>query len=99
MDSKLTTHSIVASSKDQLFCNLGEEAVMLNLTDGVYYGLDAVGARIWTFLKEPKTVTQIRDALLMEYDVEQKSCETDLLALLQDLAAAGLIEVCDEPSA
>lgn len=99
MSSKLTSHSIVAAAKDQLFCNLGEEAVMLNLTNGVYYGLDAIGARIWTYIKEPKTVNEICDTLLKEYDVEQKLCEADVLALLHDLVAAGLIEVNDESSA
>ncbi len=98
MSSKLASQSIVAAAKDQIFCALGEEAVILNLTNGVYYGLDAVGARVWTHIQKPKTINEIRDALLKEYDVEQKPCEDDLLALLEKLAVEGLIEVSDEPS-
>jgi hypothetical protein len=65
----------------------------------VYYGLDAVGARIWSLIQEPRTVNEIRDILLEEYEVEPERCERDLLALLQKLADEGLIEVKDEASA
>ena len=68
---------------------------MLNLTNGVYYGLGPVGARIWNLIKEPQTVNAIRDAILQAYDVEPERCERDLLALLQHMAAEGLIEVND----
>ena len=99
MSSKLASHSIVAAAKDQIFCALGEEAVILNLKNGVYYGLDAVGSRIWAHVQEPKTVNEIRDALLNEFDVEGRLLENDLRALLEELAAEGLIEVKDETSA
>lgn len=64
--------------------------------DGVYYGLDAVGARIWNLIQEPRTMNEVHETLLKEYDVEPDRCERDLLALLQELAAAGLIEIKDE---
>ncbi|PIU39798.1 MAG: PqqD family protein, partial [Candidatus Omnitrophica bacterium CG07_land_8_20_14_0_80_50_8] len=40
----------------------------------------------------PKTVREIKDALLNEYEVEPARLEQDLLALLNDLAGKGLIE-------
>ena len=40
-------NSTVVVSKNVVFCDLEEEIAMLNLNDGVYYGLDPVGARIW----------------------------------------------------
>jgi hypothetical protein len=58
-----------------------------------------VGARVWHLLQEPRTVQDIRETLLMEYEVERDRCERDLLALLQELVAAGLIEVRDESAA
>jgi predicted transcriptional regulator len=55
--------------------------------------LGAVGARIWTLLQEPRTVGEIRDILIDEYEVELERCERDLLTLLQRLADKGLLEV------
>ena len=84
------------SAKDQLWCDLAGEAAILNLKNGVYYGLDTVGSRIWNLIQEPRTVNEVRDALLEEYHVERDRCERDLLTLLQMLAAEGLIQVDDK---
>ncbi len=99
MQGTISGRSIVVVSKDQVSADLTGEAAILDLKSGVYYGLDAVGARIWDLLQEPKTVNDIRDAILEEYDVEPERCERDLLTLLQELAAAGLIEARDETTA
>jgi hypothetical protein len=87
--------SIVVTAKDQASSDLGGEVAILDLKAGVYYGLDAVGARIWSLIQEPRTVNEIRDILLEEYEVEPERCERDLLVLLQRLATEGLIEVED----
>jgi len=84
------------AARDQVSSNLDGEAAILNLKNGVYYGLDPVGARIWSLIQEPTTVAELRDAIVEEYEVEPDRCERDLLALLRDLAAEGLIEVRDE---
>jgi hypothetical protein len=85
--------STVVAAKDQVSSDLGGEVAILDLKAGVYYGLDAVGARIWSLIEEPRTVNEIRDILLEEYDVEPERCERDLLALLRRLADEGLVEV------
>lgn len=99
MEASVSGRSTVVGAKDQVSCDLAGEAAILNLESGVYYGLDAVGARVWHLLQEPRTVQDIRETLLMEYEVERDRCERDLLALLQELVAAGLIEVRDESAA
>ena len=85
--------STVVAAKDQVSSDLGGEVAILDLKAGVYYGLDAVGARIWSLIQEPRTVNEIRDILLEEYEVEPERCERDLLALLRRLADEGLVEV------
>jgi hypothetical protein len=40
----LALESRVVVSDEQVHTSLGDEAVILGLGDGVYYGLDAVGA-------------------------------------------------------
>jgi hypothetical protein len=92
-------HTTVVAVKDQVSADLAGEAVILNLKSGVYYGLNEVGARIWQLLQEPRTVAAIRDTLLEEYEVDRDGCDRDLLALLQELATAELIEVNHEATA
>lgn len=95
----ISRHSIVVASQDQVSSELSGEAVILNLRNGTYYGLDAVGATIWGLIQEPRSIEAIHTALLEQYDVEPERCERDLLALLQELAAAELVEVRDAPAA
>jgi hypothetical protein len=80
-------------AKEQVSCPLGEEAAILNLKNTVYYGLDSVGARVWTLLQQPRSIGELRDTLLSEYEVETGQCEQDLLALLESMRNEGLIEV------
>jgi hypothetical protein len=61
----------------------------------MYYGLDQVGSRIWELVREPIRVSDLRDAIEREYDVDPQQCETDVLAFLRELAFKGLIEVRD----
>ena len=91
--------SIIRVAKDQISCNLVGEAAILNIKSGVFYGLDSVGARVWELVQQPRSVSEVRETLLKEYDVEPQRCETDLLALLERLQAEGLIEVLDGPAA
>ena len=89
----ISANSTVVAAKDQVSCDLADEAVILDLKAGIYYGLNSVGARIWNLIQEPKTVDQIRDALVAEYEIDAPSCERDLLALLGDLAARELVTI------
>jgi ornithine carbamoyltransferase len=92
----IALHSKVVAATNQVSSDLGGETAILNLKNSVYYGLDAVGTRIWELMQEPRTVNEIRDALLEEYEVEPDRCERDLLDLLDQLAAENLIEVTHE---
>ena len=89
----ITSQSIVVAAPDQVSSDLSGEAVILNLATGVYYGLDEVGARIWSLIQQPSAVSALRDTIVGEYDVEPERCERDLLALLADLEAARLVEI------
>jgi hypothetical protein len=88
--------STIVVTKDQVSCDLSGEAAILNLKSGVYFGLNTVGASIWKLIQEPKTVREIREAILKEYDVDSGRCEQDILEILQELSTHGLIEIVDE---
>jgi len=94
----LSVSSIVVATKDQVSSDLAGEVAILHLNAGTYYGLDAMGARIWGLIQKPRTVGEIREVLVSEYEVEPARCESDLIALLQRLADEELIEVRDETS-
>ena len=91
--SRVTLQSTVVASERQVSSDLGGEAVILQLESGVYHGLNAVGAAIWALLREPKSVEEIQKAILADFAVDAERCQRDVLALLRQLEAEGLIEV------
>jgi hypothetical protein len=95
-DTVFASGSIVVAADDQISCKLEGQAAILNLSSGIYYGLNEVGSTVWELIASPRCVAEIRDALLQCYDVEAPQCDRDLKALLCDLASHGLIKVSDE---
>ncbi|HKV27398.1 MAG TPA: PqqD family protein [Candidatus Acidoferrales bacterium] len=93
MKSDFTNDAIIVATKQQVSCELGEEAAILNMKNSVYYGLDPVGARIWRLLQQPASMGAIRDAIIEEYDVTPQQAESDLRELLEKLLGEGLIEL------
>lgn len=91
--SSLSSSSKVSATKNAVHCDVEDETVILGLKDGVYYGLNPSGAFIWNLIQKPRMITEIRDAIIEEYDVEKDICEHDLMNLLQELLDKGLIEV------
>ena len=83
----------MVAAPEQVSCALGEESAILNMKNSVYYGMNAVGTRIWNLLAEPRSIVQLRDVLLDEYEVEPTRCEKDLLLLLEKMRIEGLIQV------
>lgn len=99
LEQKMLQSSVIVASSEQISSDLGEEAVILNLKSGVYHGLNEVGASIWKLIQEPRTIEEIKHKLLEEYDVEPEQCESDVIELLENLLAAGLIVINNETTA
>jgi hypothetical protein len=95
----LSLHSVVVATPEQVSCGLGDESAILNMKNSVYYGINAVGTRVWNLIGEPRSIIQLRDTLLEEYEVDLARCEKDLLQLLEQMRAEGLIEVRNAASA
>jgi hypothetical protein len=93
--SSLTLDSLVVATDGQATCDLAGEAVVLDVSGGLYYGLNEVGARIWRLVREPIRVEAILETLVDEYEVDPATCSRDLLRVLGALQAAGLVEVRD----
>jgi hypothetical protein len=92
---RISDSTVLVAARDLLATEFSREFVILNLQDGVYYGLEEAGARVWALLQSPVAVRTICDALVSEYDVEPERCARDIRSLLGDLASRGLVEVRD----
>jgi hypothetical protein len=69
------------------------ELVALHVDKGTCYGFNGTATRIWGMIEQPKRLSEIKEALLLEFDVDPATCETQLRELLDELAADGLVEI------
>lgn len=86
-------NTTVRLSPEALFQELGGEAVILDLASSTYFGLDTVGARLWVLLQQDASVQRACVQLLEEFAVDAAQLERDVDNLLQQLAAARLVQL------
>ncbi|MGD9922356.1 MAG: PqqD family protein [Pseudorhodoplanes sp.] len=65
--------------------------MILHLESGTYFGLDRVGTRVWQLLEDGKSLSEICDVMLEEFDVGRDALEHDTLALVEALADKHLL--------
>jgi coenzyme PQQ synthesis protein D (PqqD) len=78
---------------DVLISKLQEESVILNLDNERYYGLDDVGTRFLSVLTSSDSIEAAYETLVREYDVEGQVLRQDLLQVVEELVAQGLIQI------
>jgi hypothetical protein len=89
----LSLDRTVRVSDDTVFRELNGEAVLLQLDAGMYYGLDAVGTRLWQLLAEHGHLRTVHSLALQEFEVDAASLERDLLQLITELADRRLVRL------
>jgi uncharacterized NAD(P)/FAD-binding protein YdhS len=72
---------------------LDDEAVLLNIDTGVYFGLDAIGHQIWQLLERSTDRDSVVQHLLAEYDVEPGRLAADVANFFDALTQKGLVRV------
>ncbi len=90
---QLTPDSTVVAAEHQVSCQIDDEAALLNLESGVYYGLDPMGAYIWQLIATPITVRALLQKMLDDYPVDAAVVEQDLHDFLNEMLSAGLVEL------
>ena len=94
----MTHDTLVVANPDAMSSSVGIETVILHFTAGTYFGLDEVGTRVWQLVQHRRSVREILDTLLAEYDVDEERCSRAVHSLLASLAEHGLITT-DAPAA
>ena len=97
-DMQVDMETVVAATREHVSAQLEDEAVVLGLAKGMYYGMGEVAARIWGLLQEPRLLGEVRDVVVAEFEVSPEQAAADIVAFVDELIAEGLAEVQDEPA-
>ena len=91
MDQPISFASKVTAPDSVLIRELEGEAVLLNLDNETYYGLDEVGTRMWAVVTTAPSIAAAHAALLQEYDVAPDQLASDLRVWIGQLVDNGLL--------
>jgi len=75
------------------------EAIIINLTTGIYYSMDRVGGSIWAMLEDGHSLGQIAEAVIDRYEVSSEQAQDDLERVTAELVRENLIAVSDDQAA
>lgn len=87
----LQLDSVVARSEGQVGAEVDGVVVLLSVEMGSYFNLTPMGGHIWRLLEQPQPVGAICDALRERFEVDQPTCEREVLAFLEKLLARQLV--------
>jgi len=94
--ASLEPTSSVVRVQEILSAEVGNEVVLLSIEKGVYFGLNKVGARVWSLLDEFVPVQEVCATIVGEFEVTLEQCQEEVLQLLKDMREQGLIRIADE---
>jgi len=88
----VTLDTTLSRDGDMLYAPVGtEEAVMMSVAAGQYYGLNAVAARIWELLAQPMTLAQLCAQICQEFEVDAQTCEAAVARFVGELIDNGIV--------
>jgi hypothetical protein len=68
------------------------EAIMINLSNGMYYSMDGVGGLIWEMIERRHSL----DEMAVQYDVLPEQVRADVQRVVEELLQEDLVQAADD---
>jgi Coenzyme PQQ synthesis protein D (PqqD) len=85
-------------TKDIPFSQLDDELLAVDAAAGYCYSLNETAGRVWDLIATPLSLDAICAQLRREFAVDEQTCQSEVVALLEGLREAGLAQVNDAKS-
>lgn len=92
--SRISLNTALAKDSDQIIDRMVDgEVLLIHLQSGDYFSLNSTGTKVWESIDGSRTVQDLVELVLAEYDADKDQVVADVLSLVNDLADEGLV-VC-----
>ncbi len=90
----VTGRTVFKPSNSVAMAVLPDGAALLDMSAGKYFGLDPVGAAIWSHIESANTSTleALASSVSETFDVSAEDCTGDIRQFVQTLLQRGLVE-------
>jgi coenzyme PQQ synthesis protein D (PqqD) len=90
-------NSIVQKNPSFVSRKIVDEVILVPISHKVgeidcLYALNEVGARIWELLDGNRSLKEVRDSIVQEFEVSEMQAEEDLTVLIEQLKETGAIQ-------
>lgn len=82
-------------SPEMVHSSIDGEVVMMSVDKGEYFGLNAMGSRIWELLEKPHSVVELCRELMRNFEVDQETCQAEVSRFLGEIADQKLVAVAN----
>lgn len=90
----INTEQVITRLEEKvLVSEVGNEIIMMDLENGNYLNVNAVGTSIWSLLQRPSTAIELADQLMQLYAVDEAQCKAEVHEFLSLLESHGLIKI------
>lgn len=89
----LSQNQVISQVEGNIVSDMDGEKVMFSITNGKYYNLGEIGGVIWDLIENQSTPESIVQELIKQYDVDQETCENQVMTFMDMLYGEGLISV------
>jgi hypothetical protein len=83
--------TLIRRTASVLTAEIDKQIVMMDIESGRYLGLDDIGSVIWKRLETPRTLGDLVDSLVEDYDAERAVIAQDVRELLKEMATQGIV--------
>jgi hypothetical protein len=89
----VTKDYIVSRHAELIETEVDGELVALHIDNGTCYGFNGTATRVWAMIEKPRRLSEIKQQLLREFDVEPELCDRQVGDLLNELETDGLVKL------
>ena len=90
-DTPIGPDTVVTRNEEPVAVEADRAVVMMSVEQGMYFGLEGTGPRIWALLAQPRSVEELCEQLMNEFDVDPAVCRREVDTFLQKLQRAQLV--------
>jgi hypothetical protein len=84
---------------EQITAEIDDQIVAMSMSKGKYVGFDMIASKVWHRLEATPTVSELCDGLARDFEGDPAVIRQDVVGLLTELDALGLIEIAGDLSA
>lgn len=72
------------------------EAIIINLSNGIYYSLDGVGGTVWQMIEHGYSIEEMINTISAHHKVSSEQVKADLEKLIEELVQENIVKLSNE---